>query len=813
MRRESLKDLIVENQQKILEVMNDTLDPVFKGNIQPELYLSEVGRYVNFKRPLIPKQAEEVAAIESFFKTNKSCIASLDTGYGKTTVATAVASKEEYKNIVITVPPHLVKKWKREIKTILGDRFQYKVVIVNSYKDILPLTTKGEPNKIKTFYIMSKNKNANTYTTQKGVCSIRKKLAKEVRTGETGSTVVKWREYSYHCPNCSKEISDSFRMFNDKGEAYDPQRGIDKKLTQCPHCSEKLTQPVSGTISPSEYLQRYGRYKAIDLFIIDEIHEEKAKDTLRSKAMGRIIPKSKYVLGLTGTFLGGYASHSFYTLFRMFPKLFIKDLQFTWDDVKKFTEEFGGHEQHFEVTSYDPTTLKVETIGRSYGVKERADLSPRLLDIILPMVIFGRLDEIKFLDKEASLPPYTEISHLVEFEPHLKSSYDAYCKKLAECSSYEMKTYKSRVGFGKLKVDSLLIPDMPYVSREITIKTEDGPTKIEYLPSIRKRGEITNKEQKLIEIINNNLAQGRKCLVYHDFVNSGLREELMRIVEDHCDCRVEQLTSKIPAAKREAYIESLECDVLMTNPELVKTGLDLLGYPTIIFYEQSYSSYNVFTLRQAAKRGWRIGQKQYCEVHSIAYAGTSQQKALQLMGSKMNISQGVEGRLSTGSDIASEAEDENIQIAMARAILSNENDAAGASTTSATIDLNDRDWSKFELFYIEHLEAYRKNPELYASYIPEFAQEEIQEEIIDLDIQNVAKAETPFIAPSKEEETIDSEFISTYEDPLEVNDAFTVFKKIKQGRKTVEVAEIVDKEKFGEILKSQGQVQMSLFDF
>src|SRR3546814_17905000 len=48
-------------------------------------------------------------------------------------------------------------------------------------------------------------------------------------------------------------------------------------------------------------------------------------------------------------------------------------------------------------------------------------------------------------------------------------------------------------------------------------------------------------------------------------------------------------------------------DVLITNPELVKTGLDLLEFPTIVFLQ---SGYNVYSLQQAARRSWRIGQKQ-----------------------------------------------------------------------------------------------------------------------------------------------------------------------------------------------------------
>ena len=40
-------------------------------------------------------------------------------------------------------------------------------------------------------------------------------------------------------------------------------------------------------------------------------------------------------------------------------------------------------------------------------------------------------------------------------------------------------------------------------------------------------------------------------------------------------------------------------DMLITNPELVKTGLDLLDFPTILFLQ---TGYNVYTLQQSARR-------------------------------------------------------------------------------------------------------------------------------------------------------------------------------------------------------------------
>jgi len=73
-------------------------------------------------------------------------------------------------------------------------------------------------------------------------------------------------------------------------------------------------------------------------------------------------------------------------------------------------------------------------------------------------------------------------------------------------------------------------------------------------------------------------------------------------------------------------------DVVLTNPELVETGLDMLEFPTIVFLQ---SGFNVYTLQQAARRSWQIGQKRDVEVKYLRYGGTAQIPCLQLMAEKI----------------------------------------------------------------------------------------------------------------------------------------------------------------------------------
>lgn len=111
--------------------------------------------------------------------------------------------------------------------------------------------------------------------------------------------------------------------------------------------------------------------------------------------------------------------------------------------------------------------------------------------------------------------------------------------------------------------------------------------------------------------------------------------------------RADSLDATVEPKRREAWIARRQddLDVLVVQPELVKTGLDLYAFPTIVFYQVGY---NLFTLRQAARRSWRIGQTEPVRVLYVAYRRTMQETALALMARKLEVATWVEGDLPEG---------------------------------------------------------------------------------------------------------------------------------------------------------------------
>jgi hypothetical protein len=91
----------------------------------------------------------------------------------------------------------------------------------------------------------------------------------------------------------------------------------------------------------------------------------------------------------------------------------------------------------------------------------------------------------------------------------------------------------------------------------------------------------------------------------------------------------------------------------------------LLPFPTIFFVQTGYS---VYTLRQASRRSWRIGQKEPVRVAFFTYSDTAQESCLRLMGKKLLVSLAMEGKLHA-EGLQTMDEDDDLLTAMARELV------------------------------------------------------------------------------------------------------------------------------------------------
>ncbi|RPJ77370.1 MAG: hypothetical protein EHM20_06300, partial [Alphaproteobacteria bacterium] len=168
---------------------------------------------------------------------------------------------------------------------------------------------------------------------------------------------------------------------------------------------------------------------------------------------------------------------------------------------------------------------------------------------------------------------------------------------------------------------------------------------------------VMPKETELISIIMNEVQQRRNVLVY--IQNSNTTDISPRLVELLQKESLHVKVLKSGDTEGRAHIIQNWIDngvnVLITNPKKVEVGMDLLDFPTIIFYQIPLSTY---TLRQASRRSWRIPQKKPVRVYFLTYARTMQTRLMQLMADKLTCSLALEGELTDkGLSALSESSD------------------------------------------------------------------------------------------------------------------------------------------------------------
>jgi len=176
------------------------------------------------------------------------------------------------------------------------------------------------------------------------------------------------------------------------------------------------------------------------------------------------------------------------------------------------------------------------------------------------------------------------------------------------------------------------------------------------------------KERRLVEEVKAELARGRRCQIYAVYTQKrDVTRRLERILSNE-DIRVAVLTTDVPPESREGwYGRQLRAGVqaVISHPKLVQTGLDLIEFPTILFYETGYS---IYVLRQASRRSWRIGQHHPVKVKFLHYAETMQESCLRLMGRKLLVSLAMEGKFSS-EGLQAINEEDDIMMAMARELV------------------------------------------------------------------------------------------------------------------------------------------------
>jgi SNF2 family DNA or RNA helicase len=372
---------------------------------------------------------------------------------------------------------------------------------------------------------------------------------------------------------------------------------------------------------------------------------------------------------LTGTLMGGYADDLFFLLWRFDPSALVRD------DFKP--SKTGSMSQATMAFMREHGVLKdiyKETSESSHRTTKGKHLSVRtskapgfgpvgIMRYVLPITVFLRLDEI---DPDA-LPPYNETFEPIQMTGEQGSAYSAMQFQLVQELKQALAQKDSSL-LGVVMNVLLAWPDCCF--RSETVKHPRTHAILHIQPALFDETDPMPKEQRLIDICREEKAAGRRVLAYS--IYSGTRDTTARLrsLLEPRGLNVAVLRANVDAAKREDWVADQvdkNIDVLICNPELVKTVLDLLEFPTIVFMQ---SGFNVYTVQQAARRSWRIGQKKTVKVIYLGYTDTTQMDCLKLMGKKIAVSQSTSGEMpESGLNALNETEGDSLEVALAKQLL------------------------------------------------------------------------------------------------------------------------------------------------
>ena len=120
----------------------------------------------------------------------------------------------------------------------------------------------------------------------------------------------------------------------------------------------------------------------------------------------------------------------------------------------------------------------------------------------------------------------------------------------------------------------------------------------------------------------------------------------------------------------------------------------------------------MYTMRQASRRSWRIGQKRPVKVVFMAYRNTLQADALKLVAKKLQSSLAVEGELPEDGLAAFGDDGDDMMLALARQIVSGEEtDADGESVEAIFAQARDAEASAEEFLVDDDWNVVEAEPE------------------------------------------------------------------------------------------------------
>ena len=454
-----------------------------------------------------------------------------------------------------------------------------RAVIVKSITDLerLRLSTGSGP----LFAVMSREKAKLSYRWMPAVIQrwavSKGRLLRDEETGEPFRVPC--------CPDCTAQIVD-------KDGVPLTDADLNRRKHTCANCGSPLWQADKS--GPARYpLADYVKHHMkgfFDLLVGDEVHEYKGRGSAQGIAAGVLADVCGKSLSLSGTLMGGYSSTLFHLLYRFSPEI---RTDFGRSDEHRWIQRYG-FEEH---TVGKPDDASVEdgrfSRRRKYRkvVRERPGLVPSALFHIIGNTVFLRLADVA-----SGLPPYDEQVMLSSMDSEEDST--GYSQRSAYNTVYEelrLKLAEALKAGSKRLLATYLQTLLAYpdgcTRGETVFDPRSGDVIVQVPPLSEER--LYPKEKALIDMVAAERMEGRRVLVYATHTGTrDITERMDDMLTRHGFRVAVMKADAVAPEQREAWVADRVkqgIDVMICHPRLVQMGLDLIDFPTLIWYETEFS--------------------------------------------------------------------------------------------------------------------------------------------------------------------------------------------------------------------------------
>ena len=344
-----------------------------------------------------------------------------------------------------------------------------------------------------------------------------------------------------------------------------------------------------------------------DLLIGDEVHEFKGRGSAQGIAAGVLADVCGKSLSLSETLMGGYSSTLFHLLYRFSPEI---RTDFGRSDEHRWIQRYGFEEHTVGKPDDDAIEDGRNSRRRKFRkvVRERPGLVPSALFHIIGNTVFLRLADVA-----SGLPPYDEQVMLSSMDSEedatgysQRSAYNTVYEELRLKLAEALKAGSKRLLATYLQT-LLAYPD-GCTKGETVFDPRSGDVIVQVPPLSEER--LYPKEKALIDMVAAERMEGRRVLVYATHTGTrDITERMDDMLTRHGFRVAVMKADAVAPERREAWVADRVkqgIDVMICHPRLVQTGLDLIDFPTLIWYETEFSVFQS-TQKGTVLMGSRFG--------------------------------------------------------------------------------------------------------------------------------------------------------------------------------------------------------------